>query len=703
MTYSSEKKARLLCITCFFFAFFSASCGWFGSRPVTSTDASEDSLPDPVEEQEAAGEDLPHEEDSDLSDGREDPEAEPGCFDDEDCDDRDPCSGEETCDTGSGACLPGTPLDNGTVCSNMPRSICIDSECRESVCGDCTTDPGNGEFCDDCNDDPNDGCDFCRTPCEDNDDCGDADICNGEETCDTETGFCTSSENAADGTVCSESPRMICLAGACGVSICGDGYTDEEADEQCDEDPPRSCFTECETEGRQPCESCAWADCAPPDEICNGRDDNCDGECDEVWECCMGEVEDGCTTCGGTGVAAGTRTCSETCAWTECCTDVEYCNDCDDNCDGEVFDSDVMGSEMRITDNGAGSWHPLHAFNDADSEYAITWVDERSGDLEIYFTRVLLTGEKPAPDVRLTHAPGISSRPRPVYNGSGYGIVWMDSRNGRHDIYLGLCEPDGSNFEETRITDGSSMSMYPWMVFTGSRYFLAWEDDRDGDGEIYIARADEEGSKIGIDTRVTGASGDSDAPMMAFTGSSIGLAWDDEREGNWEVFYREISLFGEPLGSDTRITDDASLSGWPSLAFAGSEFGMAFLDRRSGEWQLFFTRIDEEGSKTGPDILISDAATHDPWYREMLSLVWNGSQYGLAWMDDREGNDEIYFTRLDSTGTKIGSDMRVTNAGGLSTYPFLSWNEGAWAISWYDDRDGNNEIYFTILGCEVLP
>jgi hypothetical protein len=81
------------------------------------------------------------------------------------------------------------------------------------------------------------------------------------------------------------------------------------------------------------------------------------------------------------------------------------------------------------------------------------------------------------------------------------------------------------------------------------------------------------------------------------------------------------------------------------------------------------------------------------------SLVWTGSEYGVSWFDERDGNYEIYFARLDALGNKIGSDVRVTNDPLESSGPSLVWTGSEYGVSWHDFRDGNYEIYFARLRC----
>ncbi|MDZ4224560.1 MAG: hypothetical protein U1D33_01495, partial [bacterium] len=46
-----------------------------------------------------------------------------------------------------------------------------------------------------------------------------------------------------------------------------------------------------------------------------------------------------------------------------------------------------------------------------------------------------------------------------------------------------------------------------------------------------------------------------------------------------------------------------------------------------------------------------------------------------SWQDQRDGNWEVYFTRIDADGNKLENDVRVTNTAGESTPQSLAWND----------------------------
>jgi hypothetical protein len=143
---------------------------------------------------------------------------------------------------------------------------------------------------------------------------------------------------------------MVCV-GLLAISGCG-------GDKKTTCDPARGCgctagqtqkgssnVGECK-ERKQMCingKGAEWSGTTPPDEKCNNKDDDCDGQTDEgVADCC----ENGKTQSCGKNVGeckTGTQTCSNG-TWGNCSGTVatqEICNNKDDDCDGQT-DEDLQ-------------------------------------------------------------------------------------------------------------------------------------------------------------------------------------------------------------------------------------------------------------------------------------------------------------------------------------------------------------------------
>ncbi len=330
------------------------------------------------------------------------------------------------------------------------------------------------------------------------------------------------------------------------------------------------------------------------------------------------------------------------------------------------------------------------------TEYGVCWSDDRDGNSEIYFTRISSSGDKIGTDNRITNSNGHSVTPSLVWTGTEYGVSWEDSRDATsREIYFARISASGvKQGSDERITNYISEKYNPSLVWANTEYGVCWEDYRDGDSEIYFARIDAGGTKIGSDIRLTNALVNSRSPSLVWNGTEYGVCWHDSRDGgDFEIYFTRLDYHGVQQGSDIRITNNSFSSIYTSLVWTGTEYGVSWQDNRDGNYQIYFTRIDSLGNKIGTDIRITNAINESLY----PSLVWGGTGYGVSWQDNRDGNYQIYFARIDSLGNKIGSDIRITNVPFDSFYPSLVRNGNGYGVSWHDGRDLNNEIYYVKL------
>jgi hypothetical protein len=127
----------------------------------------------------------------------------------------------------------------------------------------------------------------------------------------------------------------------------------------------------------------------------------------------------------------------------------------------------------------------LHQFQDLMTTWTFSW--------EIYYKRSTDGGATWGPDVRLTHAPGVSLRPSIAVSGREIEIVWCDGRDGSAQVYGKHSANGGATWEpDERLTfaPGNPVgdTMHPSISAGGKAFYVVWMDYRSGNPEIYFKR-----------------------------------------------------------------------------------------------------------------------------------------------------------------------------------------------------------------------
>ena len=239
--------------------------------------------------------------------------------------------------------------------------------------------------------------------------------------------------------------------------------------------------------------------------------------------------------------------------------------------------------DVRLTNNPSPSNTSLNnswcVAASGDTVLAV-WDDQRDGNYEIYFKRSTDAGISWGEDTRLTNS-AYSYDPCITIKGSVVHIVWQELRDGYYEIYYIRSTDGGVSWDaDTRLTTNTSDSWNPSIAANGSLVHVVWEDERQGNSEIYYKNSTDGGVTWGADTRLTSSPSDSWNPSVTVSGLLVHVAWYDFRDGNWEIYYKRSADGGVSWGTDTRMTNNSHVSRYPCLASSGSVVHLVWHDDR---------------------------------------------------------------------------------------------------------------------------
>jgi hypothetical protein len=339
------------------------------------------------------------------------------------------------------------------------------------------------------------------------------------------------------------------------------------------------------------------------------------------------------------------------------------------------------------------SWNNAWCVASSGNVVHVVWDDRRDGNDEIYYKRSTDAGVSWGADTRLTNKTERSEYPSVAVSGSVVHIVWMDYCDGNWEIYYKRSTDWGISWgTDTRLTNNTGYSGLPSVAVSGSVVHLVWHDYRDGisNNEIYYKRSTDAGVSWETDTRLTNNTADSWPPSVAVSGSVVHVVWFDDRDGNQEIYYKRSTDGGVSWGADTRLTNDTANSGYPSVAVYGSVVDVVWNDERDGNREIYYKRSTDSGVSWGADTRL----TNNIAYSKYPSIAVSGSLVHVVWQDYRVSNDEIYYKRSTDAGISWGADTRLTNDTAWSEFPSVAVSGSIVHVVWSDYRYGNWNIYY---------
>lgn len=248
---------------------------------------------------------------------------------------------------------------------------------------------------------------------------------------------------------------------------------------------------------------------------------------------------------------------------------------------------------------------------------------------------------------------------------------------------------------DTRLTNNSGSSFTSigrCMVSENNYLHIAWMDNRDGNYEIYYKRSTDNGQTWSPDTRLTNNTASSYEPCIASYGTNLHILFSDERSGNFEIYYMRSTNNGTNWSNAVRVSDDDTYHSYSAYIYATNYIYAAWLDEYYGDLDIYYSRSSNNGYNWSTPVSL----TNGNEAQKYPVITSSGSNVHIVYEDERVSltNTEIYYRRSTNSGVNWNAEVRLTNNSGQSWNPHLTCEGNMIYVVFDDDRTGNREIYF---------
>ncbi|RMG61463.1 MAG: hypothetical protein D6715_13640 [Calditrichaeota bacterium] len=375
-------------------------------------------------------------------------------------------------------------------------------------------------------------------------------------------------------------------------------------------------------------------------------------------------------------------------------------------------DGTALGSIFKVNDDEgcAGQFFPSVAM-DSSGFFVVVWADKRNGNLDIYAQRYASDGTPLGPNLRINDDSGSDTQFNPAVAAYGMGnfvVVWTDGRNGNSDIYAQCFvlygTAIGSNFRVNDDVGGGVQALPAVDTERSGNFVVVWEDNRNGNLDVYGQRYAANGTALGTNFRINNAPG---IPGHRFPDLAVQedggfmVVWQNGLNStDFDVYAQHYAADGAAIGSNFKVNDDAGNANQFNASIGtdmAGNFVVAWADGRNGDGDIYAQRLASDGTPLGSNFRINDdsgsAGQTDPAVAARLA-----EHFVVVWTDRRNGHnlDDIYAQRYGTSATPAGHNFKVNQDDGSAWQGdsrLAIDGEGNFVIVWEDRRNGNMDIY----------
>jgi len=344
-------------------------------------------------------------------------------------------------------------------------------------------------------------------------------------------------------------------------------------------------------------------------------------------------------------------------------------------------------------------------------DFVVAWQDSRDNGPDVFFQRLNASGEAIGANCLVNNQlSGDQRYPSIAFGPSGnFVVAWQDTREGNRNIYAQMFNASGdtagSNFKVNNDL-GTKPQVEPEVDFSAG-IVLVWEDERSDAGDIFAQLLDSSCVPQDTNFKVNDDTNGFSQMRSDIASNAEGyfvVVWQDKRQGNYDIYAQRYDPFGTCQGSNFKVNDDptSSLQNFPKVASDSSgSFVVVWQDQRNGDEDVYAQIFDRQGGKIGANFRVNDDPGDAYQGHPDVAMDQRGD-FVVVWVDKRNGDKDIFAQRYDSNLEPGGQNFRVNSDTGSAdqSEPAVATDGHSIYFAWTDARNGNSDIFAKIVDWE---
>jgi hypothetical protein len=344
-------------------------------------------------------------------------------------------------------------------------------------------------------------------------------------------------------------------------------------------------------------------------------------------------------------------------------------------------------------------------------------------------------------EVRLTNSSGDSNNPDMAVWGSNVHVVWRDNRDGHYEVYYKRSIDNGLNWSnDTRLTFTSYDNHDPHIAVYQNNIHIVWYNF--DIGIIYYINSTDNGDNWGAITAWDWTSYPPcymDDPLLCpdvtVSGSNVYIV--AYTPGPEDIIFKRSTDNGGSWTNWILVSDFGWFWSTPTIETDGSLIHVVYDDTITSSESLYHYFSDDQGDTWWDDVwnpfvdlddatdgIMSFTTSMEGTTLRVAYSTWNGTFYAIIiltvyWDDlselwygpfevgintesdvDVDSNHIVWNEKDVNNDIQVFSNKygQVTDYPSNSLRPTIAISGNVVHIVWVDNRDGNNELYYTQRG-----